>query len=84
MVAALGQWASRKARDYGYALGYFLQALRECVLFARRRQVAFRVLVLQILFTGVEALGIVSLIALSVGSVTSRSHKRPSVGYRSA
>ncbi len=69
MVTALGQWAHRKARDYGYALGFFLQALRECALFARRRQVAFRVLVMQILFTGVEALGIVSLIALSIGSV---------------
>jgi phospholipid/cholesterol/gamma-HCH transport system permease protein len=69
MVTALGQWARGKARDYGYAMGFFLQAIRECILFARRRQVAFRVLVLQILFTGVEALGIVSLIALSVGSV---------------
>jgi len=69
MVTALGQWAHRKTRDYGYALGFFFQALRECALFARRRQVAFRVLVLQILFTGVEALSIVSLIALSVGSV---------------
>ncbi len=69
MVAALGQWAHRKARDYGYAMGFFLQTLRECLLFARRRQVAFRVLVLQILFTGVEALGIVSLISLSLGSV---------------
>ena len=69
MVTALGQWAHRKTRDYGYALGFFFQALRECALFARRRQVAFRVLVLQILFTGVEALSIVSLIALSVGSL---------------
>ena len=69
MVAALGRWAGRKARDYGYALGFFFQVLRETALFVRRKQVAFRVLVLQILFTGVEALSIVSLIALSIGAV---------------
>ena len=69
MVSTVGQWAYRKARDYGYALGYLYQALRESALFARRKQVAFHVLVLQILFTGVEALGIVSLIALAIGSV---------------
>ncbi len=69
MVATLGRWANRKVRDYAYALGFFFQVLKETVLFVRRRQVAFRVLVLQILFTGVEALGIVSLIALSIGAV---------------
>ena len=69
MVAALGKWAGRKARNYGYALGFFFQVLRETALFVRRKQVAFRVLVLQILFTGVEALSVVSLIALSIGAV---------------
>ncbi|HVO38012.1 MAG TPA: ABC transporter permease [Spirochaetia bacterium] len=69
MVAALGRWAVRKARDYGYALGFFFQVLRETVFFVRRKQVAFRVLVLQILFTGVEALSVVSLMALSIGAV---------------
>jgi phospholipid/cholesterol/gamma-HCH transport system permease protein len=69
MVAALGRWAGRKARDYSYALGFFFLVLRETALFMRRRQVAFRVLVLQILFTGVEALSVVSLIALSIGAV---------------
>ncbi|MGA2612878.1 MAG: ABC transporter permease [Spirochaetia bacterium] len=69
MVEALGRWAGRKARDYSYALGFFFLVLRETALFMRRRQVAFRVLVLQILFTGVEALSVVSLIALSIGAV---------------
>jgi phospholipid/cholesterol/gamma-HCH transport system permease protein len=69
MVAALGRWANSKAKDYAYALGFFLLVLKEVVLFVRRRQVAFRVLVLQILFTGVEALNVVSLIALSIGAV---------------
>jgi len=69
MVEALGRWAGRKARDYSYALGFFFLVVRETALFMRRRQVAFRVLVLQILFTGVEALSVVSLIALSIGAV---------------
>ena len=69
MVATLGRWANRKAQDYAYALGFFFQALKETILFVRRKQVAFKVLILQILFTGVEALSIVSLIALSIGAV---------------
>ena len=69
MVAILGRWANRKVRDYAYALGFFFQALKETVLFVRRKQVGFKVLILQILFSGVEALSIVSLIALSIGAV---------------
>jgi phospholipid/cholesterol/gamma-HCH transport system permease protein len=69
MVATISTWAVRKARNYGYALGFLFQALKETVLFMRRKQVAFRVLVFQILFTGVESLSIVSLIALSIGAV---------------
>jgi len=69
MVAALGRWANGKARDYAYALGFFFQVLKETALFMRRKQVAFRVLVLQILFTGVEAMSIVALIALAFGAV---------------
>jgi phospholipid/cholesterol/gamma-HCH transport system permease protein len=69
MVAALGRWANRKAHDFSYALGFLFQVISETVLFMRRKQVAFRVLVLQILFTGVEALSIVSLVALSIGAV---------------
>jgi phospholipid/cholesterol/gamma-HCH transport system permease protein len=69
MVAALGRWANAKARDYAYAMGFFFEVIKETALFVRRRQVGFRVLVLQILFTGVEAVSIVSLIALSIGAV---------------
>jgi phospholipid/cholesterol/gamma-HCH transport system permease protein len=69
MVAALGRWAIQKTHEFGYALGFLYQVLRETALFMRRKQVAFRVLVMQILFTGVESLGIVSLIALSIGAV---------------
>jgi phospholipid/cholesterol/gamma-HCH transport system permease protein len=70
MLARLGRWAIERARGTGYALGFFARVVRQTLLFfPRRRQVAFKVLVLQILFTGVEAIGIVSLIALAIGAV---------------
>jgi phospholipid/cholesterol/gamma-HCH transport system permease protein len=69
MFARLGRWAIERTRGTGYALGFLAQVVRETVLFPRRRQVAFKVLVLQILFTGVEAIGIVSLSALAIGAV---------------
>ena len=61
MVATLGRWPTgrRMTRTPSASFAFFM----------RRRQVAFKVLVLQILFTGVEALNIVSLIALSIGAV---------------
>jgi phospholipid/cholesterol/gamma-HCH transport system permease protein len=69
MFARLGRWAIGRVRGLGYALGFLAQVVRETILFPRRRQVAFKVLVLQILFTGVEALGIISLVALAIGAV---------------
>lgn len=69
MISRLGRWAITKARDFSYAMGFFFQVMSETVLFVRRRQVGFRVLVLQILFTGVEALSIVALVALAIGAV---------------
>ena len=69
MIGALGRWANEKARDTSYALGFFFQVLKETVFFVRRKQVAFKVLVMQILFTGVEALGTIAIVALSIGAV---------------
>jgi phospholipid/cholesterol/gamma-HCH transport system permease protein len=69
MIGALGRWAIQKARTFSYAMGFFFQVLSETALFMRRRQAGLRVLVLQILFTGVEALSIVGLVALAIGAV---------------
>lgn len=54
-----------------YAAGYFFEILRETFRFLRRRQVGYgyNVLVMQILFTGVEALGVIAVISLSLGAV---------------
>ena len=69
MVTRIGRWFLQKVSDWAYAAGFFFLVIKEAVLFIRRRQVAFRVLVMQILFTGFEALAITGLIALALGAV---------------
>ncbi len=69
LVGRLGRRFNSHLRDFAYASGFLFTVLKESVLFVKRRQVGFRVLVMQILFTAVEALSIVSLIALALGAV---------------
>jgi phospholipid/cholesterol/gamma-HCH transport system permease protein len=69
MVTRIGRWFLQKVSDWAYAAGFFFLVIKEAVLFIRRRQVGFRVLVMQILFTGFEALAITGLIALALGAV---------------
>lgn len=52
-----------------YALGYFGALLKGCVRFWRRQHSSRRILVMQIFFTGVEALGTIALISLGIGAV---------------
>ncbi|MDR1909132.1 MAG: ABC transporter permease [Spirochaetaceae bacterium] len=59
--------ASRKIGDTLYGLGFFAKTLRGAGLFFVRGNVSSRILVMQILFTFVEALGITSLLALGIG-----------------
>ncbi len=65
----LGSRFIKKGRDFFYALGFSFQVFKETVLFVKRRQVGFRVLIMQILFTGVEAINIISLVALALGAI---------------
>jgi phospholipid/cholesterol/gamma-HCH transport system permease protein len=53
-----------------YAAGYFYEILKETARFIRRRHVryGYRVLIMQILFTGVEALGLSLLFPCFRGS----------------
>ncbi len=69
MIARLGNWAIAKGRGLLYSLGFFLLVLKETVFFFKRRQVGMRVLIMQILFTGVESLGVISVLSLSLGAV---------------
>ncbi len=56
-------------RESLYALGFMGRVLSDTVFFFRRRQVAFKVLVMQILFTGVEALSISTVLAVGIGAI---------------
>src|SRR5208283_4317714 len=68
MLDRIGRAAIDGLDEFLYALGFFAQVLKESVLLFRRKQVAFRVLVMQILFTGIEALGITAAMALAIGA----------------
>jgi phospholipid/cholesterol/gamma-HCH transport system permease protein len=69
MISSIGRWINLKAKDLLYAMGFFFQVLTETVLFFRRKQVALKVLVMQIYFTGVKAISIISFIALALGVI---------------
>jgi phospholipid/cholesterol/gamma-HCH transport system permease protein len=68
MLAKIGRAAIEGFGEFLYAMGFFAQVLKESVFLFRRRQVGFRVLVMQILFTGIEALGITAAMALAIGA----------------
>jgi phospholipid/cholesterol/gamma-HCH transport system permease protein len=69
MVETLGRWATGKFREFLYAMGFLYEVLKETARFLLGRKVSFKVLVHQVLFTGVEALPVISLAALSIGAV---------------
>lgn len=71
MFARIGRWLVDRLRDTAYALGFLAQVLREVArFFARsRRHAAGPVLVAQILYTGVNALGIVALVSVAIGAI---------------
>jgi phospholipid/cholesterol/gamma-HCH transport system permease protein len=69
MIRAIGRIVILKTRELLYVAGFMANIFKETLLFAKKKQVGFRVLVMQILFTGIEAMGIVSLIAVALGAV---------------
>jgi phospholipid/cholesterol/gamma-HCH transport system permease protein len=72
MIGRLGRGFNLLTGELAYASGLLFAVLIESFLFFRsfrRRQVAFRVFILQILFTAVEAASIVAFIALALGAL---------------
>ena len=55
-------------RELFYKLGFFARTLKAVAFFLRNWNVSSRVLVMQILFTFVQALGIATLLALGIGA----------------
>ena len=68
MLDRMGRAARGGFDEFVYSLGFFAQVLKESALLFRRKQVGFRVLVMQILFTGIEAMGIAAAMALAIGA----------------
>jgi phospholipid/cholesterol/gamma-HCH transport system permease protein len=58
----------RKIQDILYDLGFFTRTLKGIPVFIFQGRVSHRILVMQILFTFVEALGISTLLALGIGA----------------
>jgi len=69
MIGRLGRSFNQAAGELAYASGLLFAVLKESLLFFRRRQVGFRVFILQILFTAVEALPIIAFISLALGAL---------------
>ncbi|MCL2244511.1 MAG: ABC transporter permease [Treponema sp.] len=57
-----------KFSDFLYNLGFFARTLKGVGYFARQTQASFKILIMQILFTFVHALGITTLLALAIGA----------------
>lgn len=66
-IDRLGARAVGAVREMSYGLGYFARLVKESALFYRRGKVGRRVLVMQILFTGIEALPVISILAIAIG-----------------
>lgn len=68
MVAKLGAYTKQKASSLLYGLGFFFNVLKETLRFFRKSQVGYKVLIMQILFTGYEALAINAIMAVAIGA----------------
>ena len=69
MVYAIGRWVFNSISSFAYAAGFFFIIMKETLLFVRKKQVGFRVLVQQIFFTGFEALTVIAFLSMSIGAV---------------
>ncbi len=69
MVETLGRHIRQSLGQLSYAAGFQLFLFKETFNFLGKRRIGLRVLILQILFTGVGALSIISLLSLGIGAV---------------
>jgi phospholipid/cholesterol/gamma-HCH transport system permease protein len=71
LIRGLGENILRRLSESLYAAGYVFEILKRTFRFLRHRQTkyGYRVLIMQILFTGFEALWIIALISLALGAL---------------
>ncbi|GAB1431531.1 ABC transporter permease [Spirochaetota bacterium] len=68
MLKAIGSGLRKKLSSTLYNLGFFYNVLKETARFFSRSQVGYKVLIMQILFTGYEAMLICTIMAVSIGA----------------
>ncbi|MCL1818198.1 MAG: ABC transporter permease [Spirochaetaceae bacterium] len=71
LLGSLGEWLIRYLSDSLYAAGYMFEVLKRSFRFLRHRQpkYGYRVLIMQILFTGFEAVWIIAILSLALGAI---------------
>ena len=68
VIGILGTKAISRGQRLFYGLGFFFLVIKETIRFFRKRQVGYKVLISQLLFTGFEALKISAIVAVSIGA----------------
>jgi phospholipid/cholesterol/gamma-HCH transport system permease protein len=68
MLERLGRAVIKAIDEFFYSLGFFVEVLKESILIFGRRRVGFRVLVVQILYSGYDALRVIGVVALVIGA----------------
>ena len=68
-INQLGNKILNNIKEFAYISGFFLKTVRESFFFIKQKHIGYKVLVMQILFTGFEALSIISLIGIALGVV---------------
>ncbi|MCL2481394.1 MAG: ABC transporter permease [Spirochaetaceae bacterium] len=69
MIERIGAGIRGNLVNFSYAAGFFLSLIKESFFFLRQKHVGFKVLRMQILFTGFEALSVISLLGIALGVV---------------
>ena len=70
MIGKIGASIRGNIVNFGYAAGFFLSLIKESFFYFRRgKHVGFKVLTMQILFTGFEALSVIILLGIALGVV---------------
>lgn len=68
MIAQLGRSLISKIQSFLYGLGYFGKTIKASIFFITRGKISRKILVMQLLFTFIEALPITSVLAIGLGT----------------
>lgn len=69
MIRKTGRFVIDIVKDISYLAGYFYYLSRKTIQFLMTKKLDRKVFIMQLLFTGVEALPIVALLSLGIGAV---------------